>query len=106
MRFTIPLVAFALGVAALPAADIAFIGAANILAEIQTPYDHPPQVDGGEPTWIAASDKRSVAVGATLDTLAKRATLNVDIWADQNRGGRHEALFTESMYIQHNSSCT
>lgn len=96
MRFSIPLVAFALGVAALPAADVD--APANIVADIQTPYDHPPQVDGGEMdlTRIAASDKRSVAVEAVKNTLAKRATIIIDVYQDNNGGGRHQGLYTDS----------
>jgi len=79
MRFTIPLLAFALGVTALPTAD----GPPNVPSKVQTPYEQ--------------AEKRSVAVEAVTNTLAKRATLRVEVYADEARNGRHESLVTNSM---------
>lgn len=99
MRFFASVAALALGVAALPASNIARDEPANILAPVQNTIEHGPVVDGAEPFVVAASAKRSVAVNAAEEGLAKRATLVVDIWQDSDRHGRHEGLFTDSESI-------
>ena len=96
MRFFAPIAAFVLGAAALPASNVARDEPANILAQVQNAFEPAPVVDGAEPFVIAASSKRSVAVEAVEDTLAKRATLIVDVWQDSDQHGRHEGLYTDS----------
>ncbi|KAF2819261.1 hypothetical protein CC86DRAFT_472098 [Ophiobolus disseminans] len=95
MRFFLPLAAFAMGVAALPASNVVRDGPANILSLVQDAFEHAPVVDGAEPFVIAGSSKRSVAVNAVGKYLVKRA-LVVDIWQNSDRNGRHEGLFTDT----------
>lgn len=85
-------------VAALPA-DLISQGPSNVLAPVQSFHDTPPVVANTEPFVSLATEKRGVSapIGNVERTVAKRATLTVDIWMDINGGGRHEGLITDSL---------
>jgi hypothetical protein len=84
-----------------------FVAATLITAVLGTPLttllaradDGPVTIDLGPadpPKFDGNTDL--IATGETIrkrDDLVKRA-ITVDIWQDQNRGGRHEALVTDS----------
>ncbi|KAI0872700.1 hypothetical protein GGS24DRAFT_502523 [Hypoxylon argillaceum] len=84
-------------VAALPA-DLISQGPSNVLAPVQSFHDTPPVVANTEPFVSLATEKRGVSapIGYVERTVAKRATLTVDIWMDINGGGRHEGLITDT----------
>jgi hypothetical protein len=94
MRFVVLTAALALGAAALPAINVARDEPTNTVAPVDVTPEHPPVDDNAEPFIIAASEKRSVAVETEERSVAKRATLHIDIWIDSDKRGRHEGLYT------------
>ncbi|KAI1129104.1 hypothetical protein F5Y10DRAFT_264419 [Nemania abortiva] len=84
-------------VAALPA-DVVPQGPPNVLAPVQSIHDTPPVVAGTRPFVSQPAEKRNIStpIGDVGTSVAKRATLTVDIWQDINRGGRHEGLITDT----------
>jgi hypothetical protein len=56
----------------------------------------PPPSDGNNDPIATGETPTTKVKRNTRSELVKRA-ITVDIWQDQNRGGRHEALVTDSM---------